>query len=173
MKDFLESSQGPNQKFLRRTATENNKRKLNDDHHDECDSDIIKRIRLENVMCHSEFEPNSNVDVIRGENGKSSVLEALVLGPLSDSKYTKRNSNIGSFVEMVNFKDSEVFIIKAEDEDQGTPFWKEVRSVDESKFYKVSERKRTHTLDISRDSRRSSQHSPRTSNSDRLSKRRR
>jgi len=64
---------------------------------------IIERIRLENFMCHSNFvwEPNPCVNFVTGSNGsgKSSVLQALVLGLLGESKHIKRYSKVSEFVK--------------------------------------------------------------------------
>jgi len=64
---------------------------------------IIERIRLENFMCHSNFvwEPNPCVNFVTGSNGsgKSSVLQALVLGLMGESKHIKRYSKVSEFVK--------------------------------------------------------------------------
>jgi len=64
---------------------------------------IIEKIRLENFMCHSNFiwEPNTCVNFVTGSNGsgKSSILQALVLGLMGESKHIKRYSKVSEFVK--------------------------------------------------------------------------
>ena len=54
-------------------------------------------------MCHGSFNwtPNKNINFLIGQNGsgKSSILQAIVLGLLADSKHTKRYSKLGDFVQ--------------------------------------------------------------------------
>jgi len=68
-----------------------------------CAVGVIQKIVLENFMCHSKLtlEPNANINFITGANGagKSSILQALVLGLCGESKHTKRYSKISSFIQ--------------------------------------------------------------------------
>ena len=54
-------------------------------------------------MCHGEFTwtPNKNINFLIGQNGsgKSSILQAIVLGLLAESKHTKRYTKLGDFVQ--------------------------------------------------------------------------
>jgi len=73
---------------------------------------IIKKIRLENFMVHSEFEwePNNQVNFVTGANGsgKSSVLQALVLGLNGEVKGMGRYQKAKDFIK----KDSPKAIIQ-------------------------------------------------------------
>ena len=72
-----------------------------------CTAGVIQKIKLENFMCHSELtlKPNANINFVTGANGagKSSILQALVLGLGGDSKHTKRYTNLASFIKKVSF----------------------------------------------------------------------
>jgi len=73
---------------------------------------IIKKIRLENFMVHSEFEwePNNQVNFVTGVNGsgKSSVLQALVLGLNGELKGMGRYQKAKDFIK----KDTQKAIIQ-------------------------------------------------------------
>jgi len=79
------------------------KTKTYSDRNPNCAVGVIQKIRLENFMCHSKLtlEPNANMNFITGANGagKSSILQALVLGLCGDSKSTKRYSKVSNFVQ--------------------------------------------------------------------------
>ena len=104
---------------------------------------IIKRISLNNFMCHAEFEwtPNRNVNFVTGANGsgKSSILQGLynlienadqmifmhfsglVLGLLADSKHTKRYSKLQDFIQRGTDKAKIFITLKNEGEDAYKP----------------------------------------------------
>ena len=111
---------------------------------------IIKRISLNNFMCHAEFEwfPNKNVNFVTGANGsgKSSILQGLhnfkfnrkriksikirlflkhfsglVLGLLADSKHTKRYSKLQDFIQRGTDKARIFITLKNEGEDAYKP----------------------------------------------------
>ena len=72
-------------------------------------------------MCHGEFTwtPNKNINFIIGQNGsgKSSILQAIVLGLLADSKHTKRYTKLGDFVQKGKKKADIKITLKNEGED--------------------------------------------------------
>ena len=72
-------------------------------------------------MCHGEFTwtPNKNINFLIGQNGsgKSSVLQAIVLGLLADSKHTKRYSRLGDFVQKGKRRADIKITLKNEGED--------------------------------------------------------
>ena len=82
---------------------------------------IIQKISMENFMCHGDFTwtPNKNINFLIGQNGsgKSSVLQAIVLGLLADSKHTKRYNKLGDFVQKGRRKADIKITLKNEGDD--------------------------------------------------------
>ena len=63
---------------------------------------IIKSVHLKDFMVHSDFtwEPCYNVNFVTGTNGsgKSSLLQGIVIGLMSDARHTKRYKRLTEFI---------------------------------------------------------------------------
>jgi len=82
----------------------------------------INKIKLTDFMCHHEFTwKPKEINFLIGENGsgKSSVLQAMVLGLLGKSKVTSRFSKLGDFVR----KDCQKSVIETSLCNEGEDAW--------------------------------------------------